>query len=152
MALTATTSRFLSNQFKLRRVSLWAGVPAFGSPVAVSLKLADVPNATAGIGEDPQIVGDTSVNVDRPAFCTIVPKKGTFTSWYTSVTSTNLMIILQAPIGAILQFDVQFTIDDVGPTSAGPTLIAATPGVFYHKIVTGSGGPTYNGVPPLNVI
>jgi len=45
----------------------------------------------------------------------------------------------------------EFILDDVGSTSAGPTLAGATAGNIYHKIVT-TGAATWTAVAPLNSI
>jgi hypothetical protein len=44
-----------------------------------------------------------------------------------------------------------FIIDDIGATSAGPALVAATAGLIYHKTFV-TGAATWTAVSPLNAI
>jgi len=49
------------------------------------------------------------------------------------------LINVSWPLGTIVDFWFEFFVDDVGAMSAGPAIVGATAGLFYHKnIVLGS--------------
>jgi hypothetical protein len=116
------------------------------------LKYADDPASNTQSGP-PKTVSDTSISFDRPAYvCLEPPKDNTsiFSQWFdSSLTTTVVAWVL--PAGTTIDFYFNFIIDDIGATSAGPTLIAATAGVIYHKAFV-TGAATITAVSPLNSI
>lgn len=140
VALTAVLGQYLTNQFRILKISLWSPPPVQGSNTANSLKYADAFNAGAGIAAPSKMVADCSLEPDRPAYCTLKPDPGTVYDWFQAVLSTNNFLVFTAPLGSFIEFTYQHYIDDSGTISAGPTIVAATPGVFYHKIITLSQG------------
>jgi hypothetical protein len=140
MAITTVLGGFLTNQFRVVKTSLWSPPPAIGNNTACSLKYADTFNATAGISAPSKMVGDCSMEPDRPAYCKLTPDEESPANWFQNITSANNFLVFTAPIGSILEFTYQHYIDDSGTINTGPTIVAATPGVIYHKIVTLSGG------------
>jgi hypothetical protein len=146
IATSATTSVMLSNVYRLRRLSLWAWPNVLGTPVTVSLGFANSEGGADGQTSRPVVCADTSNSLDTPAYVTLKPKKGSDNAalWFNTQTgNSTAQIILSMPIGAILELDVDFVVDDLGTPNTGPVLIGATLGVTYHKIVNGftvSGG------------
>jgi len=55
------------------------------------------------------------------------------------------------PVGTIVDFEFLWIMDDIGVTTAGPTLIAATAGIIYHKTFVAGAG-TLTAVGALNAI
>jgi len=104
------------------------------------LKYVDDPAATVTSGP-PKTQSDSSVSFDRPAYCCLTPPKdnsSVFSQWLDS-SLTTAWIQVVAPAGSIMDIYYNFIIDDIGNTSAGPALAAATIGNVYHKsFVTGS--------------
>jgi hypothetical protein len=152
IATGATTSVFLCDQFRLRRVCAWAPVATAGTPVTVMLKYADDPASNTQSGA-PKTVSDTSISFDRPAYACLEPPKDNtsiFSQWFDSSLTTNVLAVV-LPAGTTIDFYFNFIIDDIGVTSAGPTLIAATSGVIYHKAFA-AGAATITVVAPLNSI
>jgi len=152
IAATATTSLYFNDQFRLKRTCVWGPVATAGTPVSVMLKYADDPANTATSG-NPLTQGDTSVSFDRPAYACLEPPKNAtslFNNWLDS-NQNIAVIVVSAPVGATLDFDFQFFVDDLGVPAAGPVLIGATPGIIYHKTQT-FGGSTLTIVTPLNGI
>jgi len=140
MAITNVLGGFLTNQFRILKTSLWSPPPVLGSNTANSIKYSDNFNATAGIAAPSKMVGDCSMEPDRPAYCKLTPDFESPAAWWQNVASTNNFIVFTAPIGSIFEFTYQHYIDDSGTIATGPTIVAATPGVIYHKIVTLSQG------------
>jgi len=152
IATGATTSVFLCDQFRLRRICVWAPVATAGTPVTCMLKYADDPASNTQSGA-PKTVSDTSISYDRPAYCCLEPPKDNtsiFSQWMDSSLTTSIVFVV-LPAGAIIDFYFNFIIDDIGVTSAGPTLIAATAGTIYHKSFA-AGAATITAVAPLNSI
>jgi hypothetical protein len=152
IATGATTSVFLCDQFRLRRVCCWSPVAVAGTPVTCMLKYVDDPASNTQSGA-PRTVSDTSISFDRPAYCCLEPPKDNtsiFSQWFdSSLTTTVLAVVL--PAGTTIDFYFNFIIDDIGVTSAGPTLAAATSGTIYHKVFV-AGAATITAVAPLNSI
>jgi hypothetical protein len=140
MAITTVLGGFLTNQFRIRKISLWSPPPVQGSNTANSLKFGDTFNLTAGVTGPSQMTADVSIEPDRPAYCAIRPEPGTVYDWFQTINSTNVFFVFTAPLGSFLEFSFEHYIDDSGTISTGPTIVAATPGVIYHKIVTLSQG------------
>jgi len=139
MALTATTSAFMANQFRVRKISMWSPPPNIGSLTMVSLKYSDTNTVTGQTGPN-EFFGDSSMEPDRPAYCWISPPKGTPFDYFYTVTGAPNYFVLTAPIGSVLEFVYEQYLDNSGTVTAGPTLIAASAGVIYNASVTLSGG------------
>jgi len=135
MALTATTSSFISNQFRVRKISLWAPPPAIGSITQISLKYSDT-NSVQGNTGPSHFSGDSSMEPDRPAKCAIIPTPGSSYQQFFAVTASPNFFVLTCPLGSILQVSFDHYVDDSGTITTGPTLIGASPGVVYHAIAT----------------
>jgi len=152
IATGATTSVFLCDQFRLRRVCAWAPVTTAGTPVTVMLKYADDPASNTQSGA-PRTVSDTSISYDRPAYACLEPPKDNtsiFSQWMDSSLTTNVLAVV-LPAGTTIDFYFNFIIDDIGITSAGPTVAGATAGTIYHKAFA-AGAATITAVAPLNSI
>jgi len=152
IATSATTSLYFNDQFRLKRTCVWGPVANPGTAVSVMLKYADDPANTATSGA-PKTEGDSSVSFDRPAYACLEPPKNAtslFNNWLDSNQNIAVLVI-SAPVGAVIDFDFQFFVDDLGIPAAGPVLVAATAGAIYHKIQT-FGGSTLTAVTPLNSI
>jgi len=135
VALTATTSSFISNQFRVRKISLWAPPPAIGSLTQISLKYSDT-NTVQGNTGPTHFSGDSSMEPDRPAKCAIVPLTGSSYQQFFGVTASPNFFVITCPLGSVLQVSFDHYVDDSGTSTTGPTLIGATPGVLYHAIAT----------------
>lgn len=152
IATAATTSVFIADQIRLRRVCIWGPVATAGTPVNVMLKFVDDPTNNTQSGA-PKTVQDSSISFDRPAYCCLEPPKdntSVFSQWIDSSLATP-WIFLAAPPGSIMDLHFNFIVDDIGVTSAGPALIGATAGVIYHKTFT-VGASTWTAVSPLNAL
>jgi hypothetical protein len=152
IATAATTSVFLSDMVKIRRICMWSTPATAGVPVTNSIKWIDDPGSTVTAGP-PQTNSGTSVSFDRPAYCCLeAPKSNVsvFSQWVDSSLTTQWVVVV-APAGTIMDLHCDYILDDVGTTSAGPALVAATAGTVYHKIVV-TGAATWTAVAPLNSI
>jgi hypothetical protein len=151
MALTATTTGFFSNQFRVRKISLWSPPPVQGSITQNSLKFADL-NSVTGIVGPSMFQGDSSMEPDRPARCFISPPQGTPYAQFFSVTGTANFFVLTCPIGSIIEFDYDHYLDNSGTINAGPTIAGGTAGVIYNASITLSGGAVLAPITSVNTI
>jgi len=151
-AQTAILGNFLGNQFRLKRTCIWGPVATAGTPVSVELKYADDPAGILYPASAVKSVGDTSISFDRPAYCCLTPNKESYANLWTNCQSTANVLVITCPAGAIMDFDFQFLIDDIGGTNNARALVGATPGNYYHLIATLSGAQTITAVNPLNSI
>jgi hypothetical protein len=137
IATGATTSVFLADQVRIRRVCIWGPVTTAGVPVTVTLKFVDDPASSITSGP-PKTQQDTSISFDRPAYVCLEPPKDSssiFSQWVDSSLTTG-WLFWGFPAGSTIDIDFNFIIDDIGATSAGPTIAGGTAGVIYHKSFT----------------
>jgi len=134
IATSATTSSLICDQFRIRRICMWSPVVTAGVPVTNELKWVDDPASTVTSGP-PRTVSDTSISFDRPAYVCLQPPKdnsSVFSQWLDSSLATP-WIQWVAPAGSIVDIHYNWILDDIGNTTAGPTLAGATAGSIYHK-------------------
>jgi hypothetical protein len=155
IATSATTCNFLIDQFKFRRIAVWAPVATAGTPVQVSLKFVDDPAGTQTSGP-PKTTESISSNLDEYAYACLEPPKGVkgFTSYFSQwqdSSATAAFLNVTWPLGSIVDIFYNWFLDDAGFASAGPTIAGATAGLLYHKNIV-LGGSTLTAVLPLNTI
>jgi hypothetical protein len=152
IATGATTSVFMADQLRLRRLCIWGPVSTAGTPVNVLAKFVDDPASNTQSGP-PKSVQDSSVSFDRPAYVCLEPPKDNssiFSQWFDSSLTTQ-WVFIAAPPGSIMDLHMNFIVDDIGAVSAGPTIAGGTAGTIYHKTFA-VGASTWTVVTPLNAI
>jgi hypothetical protein len=151
-ALTATTSGFLTSQYRLDRVRVWSWPPAAGSLTAVQLKWADSPlAASVGIANPPIAAEGTSASLDTPAYAELVPIRGSLADNWFGPAATSQMLYITCALNSTIDFEFSFVVDDIGTPPAGPAIVGAAPGTIYHKSIT-TGGGSITAINPLNSI
>lgn len=134
IATGSTTSTYLSSVFRLKRLQIWGPVATAGTPVTVSLRLAQ---SNLDFSSPPKTWSDTSVSFDHPAFVDFHPPKGSLIDkWHTSVQGDQAFL-MTFPVGSTIDFHFNFVLNDALALQNGPTLSGATVGTIYHKIVAG---------------
>jgi len=148
IATSATTSVFMSDSYRLRRVSLWSWTATQGTTVDIMLKFPDSGNS-AGQGGPPCVVLDSSASMDRPAYVTLKPPRTSAQNLWQDCSASNTAPVLSylSPQLAIMDLEFEFIIDDLGVIVAGPAIGGATLGTIYHHSVA-----TLQVVTPLNRI
>jgi hypothetical protein len=134
IATAATTSVFLCDQFRIRRICMWAPVVTAGTTAFCSLKYVDDPTATVTSGP-PKSQADTSISFDRPAYVCLTPPKdnsSVFSQWLDSSLTTSWIFLSCSP-STVMDIWFNFVLDDMGVTSAGPTIVGGVAGTIYHK-------------------
>jgi hypothetical protein len=145
-ATSATTSVYLCNSFRLKKVEMWSWTGTIGTTVDISLKISDTATA-GGLGGPPQVQNDSSASVDKPAYVSLNPVNSSVYKEWQNSAAANSMIAYYSPQLSIMDFIFEFWIDDLGVTVAGPALAGATLGTIYHKSIA-----TLTVVQPLNGI
>lgn len=141
IATGATTSSFISDQFRVKRICVWTPPAAVGSFATVALKYTDDPASNTQSGA-PKTVSDTTVSPDFPAYACLEPpsdNSSIFSQWWDSSLTTT-MVNVSVPVNSVVDIDFQFILDDIGATTAGPTLSGATAGNIYHHPITAGAG------------
>ncbi len=128
----ATTSNYLTNVFRLTKISMWGPVATAGTPVTCAVTWTET-------GTDyetpPTTKSDTSISFDHPAFVSCKPPAGSLASKWHNSGSTVEMCALTYPAGATVDFTFEWVMTDLAGPTAGPTIAGGTAGNFYHKIV-----------------
>jgi len=141
-----TTSVYVSESFRLKEVHLWSWTSTIGTTADVELKLSDTATA-GGQSGPPCTIGDSSASTDKPAYAGLrIPLNSIFARWQ-DVASTNPFLSYFSNFAGIMDLIFEFIMDDIGTLVAGPTLVAATANVLYHKAVG-----TLTIIEPLNGI
>jgi len=131
---------------------MWGPVATAGVMVTCTAKYVDDPASNTQSGP-PKTVSDSSISFDRPAYVCLEPPKDNssiFSQWADS-SLTTAWLNLTCPVATVIDFHFNWIMDDIGATTAGPVLVAGTPGAIYHKSFT-IGGCTFGAVSPLNAI
>jgi len=138
VAVTATTSAYISSVFRLKRVQIWCLPSAVGVPCTVQAFWQNVIDSAFILSTPPKPETDTTLSVDRYAYISLnVPRDSAVIGKWWNVVHGASPLNLTVPSDAIVEFDFQFILDDLGLLNAGPTIVAGTPGTFYHHIVAG---------------
>jgi len=139
IATSATTSVYLSNIMRIKRVQIWCLPSAVGTPCTVQAFFPNVPIAgDPFISGPPKPVTDTTLSVDRYAYVSLTPaKNSSIEGKWVDIASGATLLILTVPADGIVEIDYQFIIDDLGLNQAGPALTGAVPGNIYHRITSG---------------
>jgi len=133
-ATSSVASVYLCNSFRITKLNLWSWTGTIGTTVDVNMKWSDTAFA-GGEGGPPQSVGDSSASVDKPAFCSLVPPRSSVYNLWFNAAAANSLLSIYSPQLSILDIHYEFWIDDLGANVAGPVLVAATLGNFYHKAI-----------------
>ncbi len=134
VATAATTSVVLSNAVRLKKVEIWGPVATAGTPVTAAIDW-NTSSTTLNLFSPGSAVSDSSVSFDRPAFVTAKPPQESSSAKWQSALSDVTVVTIACPAGSILDFHLNFVINDNGAPVAGPTLSGATLGQIYHPIV-----------------
>jgi len=142
VASSATTSLFLSNCFRLKRITVWGPVATAGTSVSVQLTIAE---AAQDFVSPPKTIFDDSISFDHPAFINVKSPSGSLMDKWHACGATDNAFFLACPTGSTVDFVFQWVLADaLGiPPPAGPILVAATPGQIYHHPI--------NNLSPLGV-
>jgi len=147
IATGATTSSFISDQFRVKRICAWSPPAAIGSSATCVIKYTDDPASNTQSGA-PKTVSDTTISPDLPAYACLEPPRDNssiFSQWWDSSLTTT-MVNVSIPVNSVVDIDFQFILDDIGATTAGPTIVGGTAGnIYHHPIVAGAGTLTVVG-------
>lgn len=146
ISTSATTSLYLSQNFRLTKIEMWSWTNTIGTTVDIELKYTDTATA-GGQGGPPQTCGDSSASVDRPAYVCLKPLRSSIYSDWQNVASANSLLSFYSPQLAIMDLHFEWFIDDIGALTAGPALTGATTGTIYHHNIA-----TLTAVGPINSV
>jgi len=121
--------------FKVKNIKCWAPPPTQGSSATCSLEWTTTGSAV--LYNTNLEVSDTSINPSSPAYYSTTPPKGSNASFW-QTAGTNVLLHIIAPIGSIIDIDVQYILADDNNVRLGVTYAsgAATLGnVYYHDLV-----------------
>jgi len=150
IAATTTLAYYLSNVVRLKRISVWGAVATAGTPVQVGWEWSD--NPTTSFASPTGLIVDESVSFDRPAFITVTPPRNSFASMWKQQNDTNSIGDFILPLGAVVDFDLQFIIDDNEVPLQSFAIVAGTVGTYYHRIINLVGSGVLTPINALNSI
>jgi len=131
LANAATTGFNLSQQFRLRRISIWGPVSTAGTPVTVAIQWVNSVNDFVG---PPVQFLDTSVSFDWPAHVSCKPPRGSLSDRWHDSTETDKTVVLTYPSGSTVDFSFDWVLSDLLQTNYAGTLAGATVGSVTHNI------------------
>jgi len=126
----AGTTVYLSNVFRLRRVTLWAPTTA---GVNATLSLSWVEN-TADYESPPSTHTDNSISPEHPAFVDVRPPKGSLADKWHGSAQTDNCFQMSYVASTTMDLTFEFVINDLNATLvAGPSPFSApASGVIGH--------------------
>jgi hypothetical protein len=131
-AATTTSAYALSKAVRVKKVELWAPVQTAGTPVTASLDW-NTGNVQLLVGPG-SLVSDTSVSFDRPAHLVTSPPKDSLQQSWQSADNATPMFDLTVVSGTIVDFYLDFVLNDQGGAGFNFTIVAGTVGKIYHLI------------------
>lgn len=142
VANTTIASTALISAFRLRKVSLWAPPAADLVPVTASVEFANI-LANSGFGQKRYVHSDSSVGATRVAAVRATPPLGTPAASYQNVTSATQTtngcdIILNGPIGMIVDIDIDMVLQNGEIPFTGPVITGGTVGTIYWNTLDGT--------------
>jgi hypothetical protein len=140
IAASSTTSVYLSNCIRLRKIELWAPVQTAGTAITSSITWT----SSAFDFESPPITrSDSSISYDHPAYLCVLPPRGSVASKWHRSDDTTVVYDMRCPVGTTVDFTFDWVLSDSATTQAqiaGPALSGATAGIVYHKTLAGASG------------
>jgi hypothetical protein len=134
MAITTTQVSSLCSSFRIKKITMY---PALGTGVTPLLEWVDA--ATTGLNVKDEKVGRSipaGVTVEAPI--TIRPPKNSEISWWWDAQATGVtLFVLSAPVGTILDLDVEATIVNSGTNVQETSYTSLTVGAIYYPALEG---------------
>ncbi len=134
VATAATTSVQLSTAVRVKKIEMWGPVATAGTAVETRIDW-QTSSTTLNLFSPGSTVSDSSISFDRPAYvCAKPPVESSSSKWQSSA-STVTVCTIACPPGTILDFHLNFVINDNEAPVAGPALSGAVLGTIYHPVV-----------------
>ncbi len=143
MAATTTLGYSPFEAVRIKRVRMWGPVTTIGTPVTISIAPQAVETTVNCYADVPSIMSDTTLTIDRPAYIEYVPRLTEPSGSWHRVTATSITLFnLAYPAGATLDVEYEGMFDLTGgPTGFTATLVAATVGSMYSRVVATNFAP-----------
>jgi hypothetical protein len=133
MASSTTNAYVIASTMKINSIEAWTPPASQGSAATVSLIWAGYNNAPE------REVSDTTVSVSTPAYIKSSPPTDSLAKfWFNQVSNQNIFV-LNAPVGTIVDVDVDFILFDDAEVQTAVVLIGATAGLMYYSPLDGFG-------------
>jgi hypothetical protein len=134
MATGTTVQNRILTAVKIKRVSVWGGVPALGgAPTSIEVEWL-------GSNAPSTIHTDSSMGV-RPSFVTTVPPRDSSDRWWSisGQNETEVLLVLTIPAGSIIDLDLSIRLADneAAVLAESGTAAAATAGEVYWNYLDG---------------
>jgi hypothetical protein len=136
MAATSILGYPIAAGFRVTRISLWAPPASQGSSATVAVQWGSSTTNPSNIE-----YSDTSMSTAQPAFLTCTPPKQSLAyDW--QIDSTTNLLVLNVPIGGVVDLHVSLVLGDGVNTTASSSLVlvGATAGLMYYEPLDGRGG------------
>jgi hypothetical protein len=126
----------IASSVKINRITIWAPPVSQGAVATTSIEWV------GNIFVPDKEVSDTTMSVATPSHVTsIPPRMSTASFWQTSTTTA--MCTLVAPVGAVIDINLSFILNDNGSNGYQSTVVTGTLGVLYYLALDGSNTNLY---------
>jgi hypothetical protein len=134
VATSATSAVPICAAVKLLKVEAWAPITTLGTNTSVALQW-DTSGANGDFAGPSDIITDSSMDPSRPAHIVTKPPRQTLCGFWKSgaVSDTDRMLLFSAITGTIVDFTVQYTLNDGLGQNAALVIAAGSAGGFYHQ-------------------
>lgn len=132
VAVTTTTSGILARTIRVKDASIWFTATTAGTPVegVIDWNCNNAAGAVFSPGSSRSVY---STSVGEYSHLGSKPPKGSNQSFWHSGDDTTGAVTVTLPAGGILDFTVDYVVNDSNAVLAGASLTGATVGLWYHK-------------------
>jgi hypothetical protein len=137
VAVTTILGYPIYRAVRLRKISIWTPLTTQGTSVSCTIIPAGIDNGNNSFTDMPEVMTDTTISIDRPAFVSYSPAPiHPAGGWHYSITTDLNLILVICPTGSTMDLTLD-CIDNISANGFGytPVLVAAVVGNQYCRPV-----------------
>jgi hypothetical protein len=134
VATTTTAATPFCSSVRLKKIEAWAPPSSVGSNTTVAVQW-ETQSANEDFAGPAQIIADTSVDPSRPAHVITKPPKDTQCEFWKSglSSSTNTICLITAVAGSVIDFHINYCLNEALGVNASVVVVGALAGGMYHQ-------------------
>ncbi len=132
VATSTTTCNIIATAIRLKRVECWFTAATAGTPVEAVIDW----NSGLGAGytyAPGSSVSETSTSTAEYAHLVSHPPPNSFSDMWHAADDTSSAVQLTLPSGGIVDFTIDYVLNDSNTGVAGSSIAGGTNGLIYHK-------------------
>ena len=135
-ATAATTSAHLARSMRMKKIKIYFNATAVGTYTEAIVDWAS--NGTLDIYSPNSSVEKATMSSADMCVLVARPPAGSYASMWLQPDVTTALLTLTLPAGAIVDYTLQYVLNDSDALLVGPAIIGATLGTIYHSTIGNS--------------